>query len=482
MATPGGGLVRSLRLVAASVLGVGIAAAMWLGPGALGETAAPAPATPRTATATGADNVQAQAAQPASPAPGAPLPPVAPVVDPCAAPTWVTAWSAPPQDSTAEQRPGPPTGAQDDGTLPQSFDDQTLRMIVSPRTAGSKVRVQLSNRFGRAPVTFGAVRIARHAGDGATVEGTDRPATFGGARSVTLEPGATVFTDEIDLPVGAFDDLAVSVHVLGPSPLDVHLFGVHPQYATGAGAGDRTGDRSGAAFTIRMGSTLAVSAVDVLAPRRFGTVVALGDSLTDGHGTKTVDRAWPDVLAYRVLAERGAPALAFVNAGIGGTQVSKDNVYAYTEAGWGMGPSAVTRLDPDALARAGVTDVIVFVGINDLYMPTGPDPVAAITDGYRAISDRVRQAGLRVIGVTLTPGGLGGEKEAQRQAVNEWIRTSGAYDVVFDFDAVVRDPADPSRVNPSLAADPVHLNEDGYAAVARSVDLGAFQGTGCAAS
>ncbi|MGH2685843.1 MAG: GDSL-type esterase/lipase family protein [Actinomycetota bacterium] len=398
--------------------------------------------------------------------------------DPCAAPTWVAAWAAPPQDSTAEQAPQPAPGAE--GDRPKRFEHQTLRLVVTPTAAGTRTRLHLSNRFGEGPVTFGSVHVARRASGAAIVAGTDRAVTFGGSPAVTIPAGGTVVTDEIDMAVEPFADLAVSIHVADAVPLDLHLVSQQTQFLSPPGSGDRTGDGGGEAFTQRLGSWLALTAIDVLAPRRTGTVVAIGDSITDGVGsTPDANQRWTDHLAWRVMAEAEAPAVTVVGAAISGNQVTRDNVFSVNGIGWGMGPSAVTRLGPDVVEQAGVTDVVVFIGINDLYMPTGPDPAGAIIEGYRQIIERARAAGLRVIGTTMTPGGLQGEKEAQRNAVNDWVRGSGAFDAVVDLDAAVRDPADPTVVASHLGVDPVHLNDAGSAAVARAFDLRLFQGTGC---
>jgi lysophospholipase L1-like esterase len=388
----------------------------------------------------------------------------------------VAAWSAPPQASSTQQTPLLPAGVE--GTGPGVYEDQTLRMVLTPATAGSRMRVRLSNRFGPAAVTFGAVHVGRHAGGGAIVDGTDRTVAFAGSPSVTVPPGRTVVSDEIDLPVEPFTDLAVSVHVAHATALDVHLFAQQTQFATSRRAGDHTGDGGGSAFTERLASWLAVSALDVLAPRPIGVVVALGDSITDGVGsTPDANQRWTDQLARRVLAEPGPPSLTVVNAGIGGNKITGG---AFGEPRTGMGPGAVTRFDADVVEVTGVTDVVVFIGINDLYAPSSPDPTAAIIDGYRAIVDRAGFAGLRVIGTTITPGGLAVEQERQRQAVNAWVRTEGSFDAVVDLDAVVRDPARPAALAPPLAADPVHLNDAGYAAVAGAFDLRSFEGARCA--
>jgi lysophospholipase L1-like esterase len=401
--------------------------------------------------------------------------PVSPV-DACAQPTWVAAWSAPPQASSAHQAPILPAGVE--GRGPSVYENQTLRMVLTPAAAGSRLRIRLSNRFGSAPVTFGSVHVGHHAGGGAIVDGTDRTVTFAGSSSITVPSGGAVASDVIDLPVEPFTDLTVSIHVADATALDVHLFAQQTQFTTSRGAGDHTGDVGGGAFTERLASWLAVSALDVLAPRPIGVVVALGDSITDGVGsTPDADQRWTDQLARRLLAEPGPSSLTVVNAGIGGNQITQG---ASDVPPAGMGPGAATRFDTDVVEMTGVTDVVVFIGINDLYAPNSPDPAAAIIDGYRAIIDRARLAGLGVIGTTITPGGLAVEQERQRQAVNEWVRTEGSFDSVVDLDAVVRDPNRPAAVAPQFAADPVHLNDAGYAAVAGAFDLGSFEGARCA--
>ncbi len=289
-------------------------------------------------------------------------------VDACDPPTWVAAWSAPPQASSTQQAPLLPAGVE--GTGPGVYENQTLRMVLTPAAGGSRMRIRLSNRFGPAAVTFGAVHVGRHAGGGAIVAGTDRTVAFAGSPSVTVPPGRTVASDEIDLPVEPFTDLAVSVHVADATALDVHLFAQQTQFATPRRAGDHTGDGGGGAFTQRLASWLAVSALDVLAPRPIGVVVALGDSITDGVGsTPDANQRWTDQLARRLLAEPGPPSLTVVNAGIGGNKITAGTS---DEPRAGMGPDAVTRFDADVVEVTGVTDVVVFIGINDLYRAEQP--------------------------------------------------------------------------------------------------------------
>ncbi len=395
----------------------------------------------------------------------------------CADPAWVAAWATSPADTTAD-RPATIERSGHQDTV-RAFVDQTLRMVLTPSASGSRVRVELSNRFGAAPVTIDAATLAnRDAGpsiDAATV----RSLTFDDEVAVTVPPGETVVSDPVDHPVVAHEDLVVSVHVAGESPLDVHPFALETSYLTQAGAGDRTREASGASFTSTTASWLAVTGVDVLADRAPGVVVVLGDSITAGLGsTPGAAQRWTDHLARR-LDEQDRRPFVVINAGIGGNQLTRDNVAAENGTGWGVGEAATTRFSSDVASTAGVTDVIVLIGINDLYAPSSPDPVGALLAGYRTIVERARADGLRVIGVTITPGDLPDETEAQRQEVNRWIRSSGAFDTVVDADAVLRDPEHPEKLAPGLGVDPVHLGDLGAATLASAFDPEALRGPTC---
>ena len=386
----------------------------------------------------------------------------------CAGDHWVGAWRAAPQGSSLG-RPGDADGPA------RTFVDQTLRMILSTRIGGSAVRVHLGNRHGTAPVVLGGVTIARRDAGAALAPESVRPLTFAGSPAVTIAPGEVVRSDPVFVAVEPFADLAISFHVVGAGVLDHHQWATTTSYAAPAGTGDHTTDVGAAAFTQTLGSWFAVAGVDVLTAREIGAVVTLGDSITDGVGsTVDADHRWPDALARR-LGDAGT-SLSVVNVGIGGNHV----VTSGLTSDIAVGPSATERFDRDVLGVDGATDVFVFEGINDLFnAQPGTDIATALIDGYRAIIDRAHAAGLRVIGATVTPGNLTDANEAARQTVNEWIRTSGAYDAVVDFDAVVRDPADPRRVRAEWDAGFAHLNDAGYAAMAAAIPLGSFQGTGC---
>lgn len=395
----------------------------------------------------------------------------------CAGPTWVAAWATSPADTSAD-RPATVERSGDQDAV-RSFVDQTLRMVLTPGTGGSRARVELSNRFGTAPVIIGRAALADRR-TGPSIDGaTARSLTFDDEVTVTIPPGETVVSDPVEHRVVAHEDLAVDLYVAGESPLDVHPFALQTSYVTPAGAGDRTREVSGDSFTSTTASWLTVTGVEVLVDRAPGVVVVLGDSITAGVGTTPgAAQRWPDHLARR-LGDQGRGPFVVINAGIGGNQLTRDNIAAEDGTGWGIGEAATTRFASDVESTAGVTDVIVFIGINDLYAPSSPDPVGALVDGYRDVVDRARDAGLRVIGVTITPGSLPDDSEEQRQEVNRWIRSSGAFDAVVDADAVVRDPDHPEHLAPGLGIDPVHLGDLGAETLASAVDPQALRGATC---
>ena len=382
--------------------------------------------------------------------------------DDCTGRRWLTAWTTAPQDSAGR------------------FTDQTLRSVVAATASGTAVRVTLSNRFGSAPVTFDDVHVGRSAGGADVDPDTVSEVTFRrGDTSVTVEPGEEVVSDGVALEVAAGDDLAVSYHVAGgPVALDRHLQAMATSYATPAGAGRHGGDAGGEAFTAELTSWFGLVAVDVRAPRSVGAVAVLGDSLTEGVGsTPDADRAWPSVVAARLDGRA-----AVLNAGIGGNHAARAVVLQGPNGPQDFGPAAVERLDADVLSRAGVTDLVVYLGINDVFTQIdAPDVVRAVTRSYRRIVREAHREGIRVIGATLTPATQGGVKEADRAAVNQWIRTSGVFDAVVDFERAVADPADVSKLQPAFDKDRVHLTDAGYAALASAFDESLLRGTGCTA-
>jgi lysophospholipase L1-like esterase len=365
-----------------------------------------------------------------------------------------------------------------------SFANQSLRLIVNPTLGGRRVRVRLSNRFGSRPVTFTSATIGRRRAGTELIAGTVRALRFRGRRQVTIAPGAEAVSDAVALRFGYFHDLAVSLHVSGASgPASEHHFASQTSYASAPGAGDHTADTAGDAFTARFTTWPYLTDVEVRAPRRIGAVVALGSSITDGVlSSPDINRRYPDVLARRLAAARaGGPRLAVQNAGLGSNRVLPGHSEPWA------GPPAIDRLRTDVLDQAGVSDVIVLEGTNDIGISPTATPEAVMT-GLRTIIRRLQARGLNAILGTDTPSkgptlGLHGSPQAvaARNRINDWVRTSGVADGVVDFNAATRDPADPDRLLPAYdGGDRLHLNDEGYRAMADAVPLELLRGPACA--
>ncbi|MGH3376658.1 MAG: SGNH/GDSL hydrolase family protein [Actinoallomurus sp.] len=344
----------------------------------------------------------------------------------------------------------------------------TIRDVVHTSIGGARLRVRLSNAFGTAPLLVGHTTVALPAAPGSAqvAPGTLREVRFHGRAAVTIAPGADAVSDPIPLSAPSGDDLLVTTYTPGyATPMSDHpLAKQHSFVARGV---DVTDAVDASAFPATTAGWHIVTGVDVSGAA--GTVVALGDSITDGYrSTNGADRRWPDVLARRLLSGPAYRRLGVLNAGIGGNRVLLD--------GGVHGRSAAERLDRDVLSRSGVRTVIVLEGINDIQqVPHQLDPTR-ITAGLTEIVARSHARGLRVIGGTLTPYGgcacYSRQGEATRQAVNAWIRTDHAFDGVVDFDAVLRDPYDPRRMRSAYdSGDHLHPSDAGYAAMGGAVDL-----------
>jgi lysophospholipase L1-like esterase len=405
-------------------------------------------------------------------APSAP----APAARPAPAPQWVGSWATvpttvPPSSTTA-------------------FADQTLRQTVHLSVGGSAVRVRFTNEFGTVPLRIGEARVARSDGSPSTVDvRSDRRLTFGGRTSVVVPAGAPMVSDPVRLAVPAGSDLVVSLWLPErTAATTTHGFSFQDNVVA---AGNVTGRRA-VTPTATFQRWEFLSGVAVSGPAR-GTVVTLGDSITDGSTTTAnANRRWPDVLAARFRATPGLRDLGVVNAGITGNRLLHDpnplagsGAEAYAAQ---FGESALRRFDRDVGAQPGARYLVVLLGVNDLGHPGNIAPLsetvtaADLIGGYRQLIARGHERGLRVYGATILP--HGGDtygydtpaNEAARQAVNRWIRTSGEYDGVIDLDAAVRDPAVPSRLRPSFdSGDGLHPNDAGAAAMARAVPLGLFR-------
>jgi lysophospholipase L1-like esterase len=357
---------------------------------------------------------------------------------------------------------------------PRSFQDQTVRMVVRTSVGGDGVRLTLSNALGMDTVRIGAVHVALRERESAIVAGTDRAVTFGGRASFAIEPGALVVSDPVALAVPPLTELAVSLYLPSETrSVTTHEFALNATYVV-------AGNAAGAAALPNAATNLTyfwLTGVEVLAAADAGAIVALGDSITDGVSTTPgAHRAWPSLLAAKLQASPATSHWAVINAGISGNRVRRDVI----------GRSALGRLDRDVLARAGVKWLVLFEGINDITfsaLPAVPDAqrttAEALIEALDQTVDRAHARGIKVMGATLMPmRGLwlhNADTEAMRQAVNEWIRTSGKLDAVADFDAATRDPRQPEQLLPEFdSADHIHPNDAGNAAMADAIDTTIF--------
>lgn len=358
-----------------------------------------------------------------------------------------------------------------------TFDDQTLRQIVRISAGGDQVRIRLSNVFGTEPIAIGGASVALLNDTGAFDADSQQPLTFSGLPGVAIPPGALVLSDPTPLETPSLAELAISLFFPeSTTGSTVHGFAMQTNQVSSAG--DFTADAD-MPVAQEIQTWVFLTGVDVAVSEPTNVVVALGDSITDGAGsTPDTNRRWPDRLAERLAETAEEGAVAVLNQGIGGNRLLHDGTDDFTFAG----PGALARFDRDVLAQAGVTHLIVFEGINDIGLPVmlGDDAESVSADemiaALRQIAERGHEAGLIVLGATITPY-VGAmyylpAGEATRQAVNAWIRDGGAFDGVIDFDAVVRDPENPGRILAAFdAGDALHINDDGYAAMAGSIDL-----------
>jgi lysophospholipase L1-like esterase len=381
---------------------------------------------------------------------------------------WIATWATSPQ-SVLDVPPGAPPGA----VATPVFKNQTIRMNVRASIGGKKVRVQLSNQFGESRLSIGAAHIALHAKDSEIVAGSDRTLTFGGKPTVAIPVGARVLSDPVELEVAKLAVLSISVFV----PEEVKqptMHGVALRTTYVSKEGNFTGEASIPDATEAQ-AWFWINAVDVLAPANAGTVVAIGDSITDGNGsTINMSAAWPSVLAERLVNNKATQNIAVVNRGISGNRLLTD----------GFGLNVLARFDEEVLGVAGAKWLIVLGGINDLRWGgwwNGPKAITPddVIAAMKQIVERAHTHGIKVIGATLTPYGgaprFTEEGEAMRQAVNNFIRTGGAFDVVIDFDAAVRDPAAPKQFRAEFSNDKIHPNDAGHKAMANAIPLAIFK-------
>jgi lysophospholipase L1-like esterase len=377
---------------------------------------------------------------------------------------WVGTWAASPM---AAKNPGAKFGAP--GT-----DGTTLREIVHISIGGPSLRVVLTNEFGLDPLTIGAAQIALSSGASAISAGSATPLTFGGAPSITIPPGALVLSDPVALKVAPASNLAVSLFLPDQpvNQLTFHPFADQTNYLVpGNVVSAASFDTPTTFFTWDF-----LKGVDVTADNKAASIVAFGDSITDGaHSTRDANARWPDVLAHRLQADKKTAHLGVLNEGIGGNRILHDTT----------GPSALARFDRDVLAQAGVKYLIIMESINDIGHATDPTkPYDIITSddliiGLSQLASRAHTHGIKVFGATLTP--FVGAKyqtpagEEMRQAINKWIRTTNQFDGVIDFDKVTTDPTHPGMfLVLDDSGDHLHPGDAGYRAMGESIDLNLF--------
>ena len=376
---------------------------------------------------------------------------------------WVGTWSSSPVGAVVNF--GQPSPA-----------NTTYRDIVHISGGGTSLRVELTNEFGTRPLTIGAAHIALSAGLGSIQAGSDHALTFNGQPSVIVPAGAPIFSDPIPMAVAPMANLAISVY-LPDQPIGettCHQEGMTTTYIT---EGNNT-----AAETVNDARTIAswcfVKAVDVSTSEAdAAAILCLGDSITDGaHSTPNTNHRWPDLLAARLQADPKLAHLSVLNEGIGGNRLLNDIA----------GPNALARFDRDVLAQSGAKYVILLEGINDIghtAQPRVPADVITTQDlilAYTQLVARAHAHGLKIYGATITP--YKGAKyfapkgEEIREAVNQWIRTSGIFDGVIDFDKAVQDPANPNAIAPAYdSGDHLHPGDAGYEKMANSIDLSLFR-------
>ena len=389
--------------------------------------------------------------------------------------TWIATWAASPQ----AKGPNPREALV-------NIDNQTVRERVRVSIAGSQIQLRFSNEFGSSPLLIGSATVAVPLDASSVKQESIRNVTFEGKKSVTIPAGAPVLSDPVMFPVTSGAEISISIYF--PKRLTtptLHAFAF--KHAVVSQHGDFThAEKIEAAATST--ASIFVTAICVPAQPQERLVVAFGDSITDGDGsTVDADNNWPSNLVRRAAKPLGVSTFAVVNEGIVGNRLLRDGDI--------FGLSALTRFDRDALVLPGVTHIVLLEGLNDICFPGAKmdgqylaDPAETrsaqdITDAYRQLISRAHARGVKVIGATITPcegveipGYYSEAKEATRQAVNKWIRTSGVFDGVIDFDAVVRDPNHLSQLLPKFASkDHLHPNDGGYKAMADSIDPNLFR-------
>jgi len=394
---------------------------------------------------------------------------------------WVGSWSCSPVPPLTQAPPLPPEMKPPEGdslfTIPPPVANATVRMIVRGTAGGDKVRIRVSNFYGKTPLQVGAAHIAlREAGSGIK-SGTDRALTFGGQPSIAVAPGAIALSDPVALSIPPNADIAVSLFFpeATPEKRTVHFNAVEEQYTV---PGDATGQaRLESARSAKWAYFLV--GLDVSGAANRGTIVAIGDSITDGGGLR-----WPALLAARLLTQK--KHYGVLNQGIAGNRILGQGADDFSAI---FGVNALARLERDVFGQPNVKYLILYEGINDIGLPgafgdpSPPVTPAQVIAGMRQVITRAREHGLVIYGATLAPfegtvlpGYYTPEKEVTRQAVNQWIRGAREFDGYFDFDKALQDPAHPARLKAEYdSGDHLHPNDAGEKAMSEAIDLSRFK-------
>jgi len=376
---------------------------------------------------------------------------------------WVGTWASAPMLALVTT---PPTSPE--------LNDATLRQIVHVSIGGASIRVRFSNTFGATPLEISSAHVAVSAGPGAIRPDSDKALTFSGQPSVSIPAGAPMFSDPLAFNLAAQSDLAITIHIAtAPDAVTTHPGSRATSYL-------QSGDAVSAAdlsSATKVEHWYFLDDVDVQSSAAAGAVVTFGDSITDGaHSTENANTRWPDDLARRLAANKKTAGIGVLNEGIGGNRLLHDMT----------GPNALARFDRDVLSQSGVRWLIILEGINDLgahgrtplrdeKIPTAQELIAA----YQQMILRAHTHRIRVFGATILPyqgaGYFSSVGEADRQTINQWIRTSGAFDAVIDLDAATRDPQKPTQLAPTAdSGDHLHPGDVGYKAMADAIDLKLF--------
>ncbi|RII19737.1 GDSL-like Lipase/Acylhydrolase [Streptomyces sp. YIM 130001] len=383
---------------------------------------------------------------------------------PASSGAWVGTWSSSPAGAEPRTQRG--------------FPGRSIRNVVHTSVGGSSVRITLSNLYGQEPlsITHGSVAVSAAPSNPTAAAGTLRRLTFGGNRSVVIAPGEQVVSDAARLQIPSDADLLVTT--FSPTPSGPVTYHPHARQISYVARGDRTEDPRGDAYTQQSPYWRYLTAVDVLSREADGTVVVIGDSLTDGiSATMGANSRWTDILSDRLRGEEGAPRYSVINQGISGNRVLSDGLGRPAD-----NPSGLSRFQRDVLGRSGVKAVVIALGVNDiLRTPHQTDP-QEIADGLRELTRQAHARGLRVVGATLMPfGGHRGytpQLDAVRRAVNTEIRTGKVFDEVVDFDRALRDPYQPVKLRtPYDSGDHLHPSDAGFRKMAESFNLSHLKGS-----